>query len=642
MHKARSPIRALLATMFCLSAWVDNAASGANAPWIEPSGVAQRHPHQTPDAEIQVTLSAPYSTTSWDDRDPDQSRFALPLLYLHREREATPQADRTLAVNLSGPVGGSEIEIEAVSYHANVSTGDRHRAARHFRLPNRPCTQEEPCTVQWAFDARTMLSDFYTLHIRDDTGRLVWKNPHPDHPDFVILDTWDLSLGDYTVRVFYATLFPFARGQEDFDNRLAPEGVTHFVEHQFVPIIRETWHTQFQNWGFGPIHPAWDGDNVVEIFVTDPPFALFGGTGTYTISVYEDDSPYPERRVWWFSSNNAFSGYDSLENGYRVVFSHEFFHLVQWNAMLSAGCSTRRWANVFIEAQGMVAPSVQYPELELLGDHIIGRSSAYRGATRRFLQLRLNTSYGVLEAERIHMYDTALYWRFLYEQFGDMGILRAALEEMACGVESDIVTALDGVMDATLARLDGPLRTFEESLVAFAQANYALRLENGRCVAADPSGCKGRYYDPHHMYTDYPSLEAELYHDGFVSTYHGTLPTSFGMDFVEVRLGRALDGQPLRITLQSEGATFGIQLWKLRDGKTKPHAITQKPELMEETSGGLYSLTIPYVDTAQYDRLALIVVRLDPGERLDPAGDYYLTLDSSANIVAEGGSAGSP
>ena len=72
-----------------------------------------------------------------------------------------------------------------------------------------------------------------------------------------------------------------------------------------MPIVVETWKTQFGAWGFGPIHPNWDADKVVEIFFTCPPFALFGGTGTYTAATYTDGSPYPERRMWMLSSDNT-------------------------------------------------------------------------------------------------------------------------------------------------------------------------------------------------------------------------------------------------------------------------------------------------------------------------------------------------
>lgn len=37
---------------------------------------------------------------------------------------------------------------------------------------------------------------------------------------------------------------------------------------------------------------------------------------------------------------------------------------------------------------------------------------------------------------------------------------------------------------------------------------------------------------------------------------------------------------------------------------------------------------IPQVDTTAYDRLALIVTRLDSDETTDPLGSYSITLDS--------------
>ncbi|NIQ77960.1 MAG: hypothetical protein GTN93_07675, partial [Anaerolineae bacterium] len=62
-------------------------------------------------------------------------------------------------------------------------------------------------------------------------------------------------------------------------------------------------------WGFGePLHPDWDADNIVEIIITAYPFALLDGSGTYTVFVKEGH-PYPERRIWWLSSNRSFQSY---------------------------------------------------------------------------------------------------------------------------------------------------------------------------------------------------------------------------------------------------------------------------------------------------------------------------------------------
>jgi len=583
---------------------------------------------------IQVTLSAAHWTTSWDAQDPERPRFDLPLLYLHREREGAAEADRTLAINISGIAARTdiEVEVEVVSWHVNGSTGDQQDETRSFVLPDRPCTSDDPCTVQWTFDPTTTLSDFYCLRVKDSVGHLLWENPYSDQPDFVMLDTWDVGLGDYTVRVYYATLFPFARGQNDLDNRLPPGAVTDFIERQFVPIIVDTWNTQFHTWGFAPIHPDWDPDKVVEIIITDPPFALFDGTGTYTRLIGADGLPYPERRIWWFSSNNAFQAYDSLENGCKVTFSHKFFHLVQWNTLVSTGHPESFWLYVFIEGQGKFAPSVQYPELEIRKNHVVVGNSAYASAANRFLALRLNTSYKDLETSKEGKYDATLYWRFLYEQFDDMGIIRASLEEMAVHFDPDIVGSMESAMNEAFRRFGGPFHTFEDSLIAFARANYALRLKNGRCAADDLAECDGFYHDPDNTYAD-PPLEAKLNYDGSLLTYDGSIPTSFGMDFVEVSLNPVVHNQPVVVTFRGEGAVaqFNVQIWKLGPGGAKPQAITPHPGTIPQNRGDAHMYVIPHLDTTAYDRLAFIITRLDAKESPDPIGEYTIVLHAGTD-----------
>jgi len=420
---------------------------------------------------------------------------------------------------------------------------------------------------------------------------------------------------------------------------LEPDAVIDFIESQFVPMIVDTWQTQFHTWGFGPIHPDWDADQVVEVVVTDPPFALFDGTGSYTRLVGADGLPYPERRIWWPSSNNAFQVYDSLENGCKVAFAHEFFHLVQWNILVSGGHPRSFWLHVFIEGQGKFAPSVQYPELEIHRDHVIVAESAYASAANRFLALRSNTSYEVLEADRDGIYDATLYWRFLYERFGSMDIIRASLEEMAHHhTPEDIVGSMKRTMDAAFARFDGPFHTYEESLIAFARANYALHLVNGRCTTANLAGCGGFYYDPQNTYGE-PPIEAELNYDGSQRTHAGAIPASYGMDFVEVSLDPSVNGQPVTIKVQGEGETarFDVQIWKLGRWGAKPCAITSYPETIPQDSGGTHVVAIPQLETTAWDRLAIIVVRLDAGETVEPAGNYRITLESG--MGADGASA---
>jgi len=596
-------------------------------------------------APMQVTCSAAHGTASWDERDLGQGQFDLPLLYVRHQRLAAPSQERTLSIAISGVVGGAEIELELVSWHANVLTGQQHRLSRSFRLPDRACSDADPCTLTWTLEASEIYSDFYSLRVRDATGQVLWQNAYADRPDLVALDTWDVGLDGYTARIIYATLFPFARGPNDLDNRLSPPAVTGFVEGVFASLVAETWHTQFDEWQFGPVHPDWDPDRTVEIIVTDPPFALMGGTGTYTTFAYQDGTVYPERRLWWYATNAAFQAYDSLEHGYRVLYAHEFFHMVQWNAILSARCSTDKWLNVFVEAQGKMAPSVQYPELEMQRDHVVLASSEYGQAAKRYLVSGLKSSYQALEAATVDKYDAALYWRFLYEQSGAMSILRLALEEMACHYRPDIVDGLPEVMDAALARAGGPFTSFEQSLIGFAEANYALRLQDGRCTSNEGTGCEGRHYDPDSIYTD-PSLAARLRYDGKDLGYAGSIPASYGTDLVEVYLDPSLRGQSLTVTLESDGARFGFQVWevngnradrqaarlgdKLGEAGGRPRALTAQPTSVQAGEDGVQTFTISQLEPSECDRLALIITRLDADEHLDPVGRYRIEITSAA------------
>jgi hypothetical protein len=295
----------------------------------------------TTSKSVHVRLSAAHTTTSWIALDSTAEKFELPLLYLHHERNAAAAPERSLDIVITGIASETQLQIEVISRHLNVSTRNRHRETRSFVLLDRPCSSDEPCVIRCTFDLGSALSDFYALRVMDETGAVLWKSSKPAQPDFVAHDTWDVALDAYTVRIIYAQLFTYAMGVEDAGNRLPPPAVTDFVERCFVPIIQDTWRTQFHEWEFGSlIHPDWDRDKIVEIIVTPRTLALFGGTGTYTVFNGATEHLYRERRIWWRSTNEVFQLWDSLENAYRAVFAHEFFHLAQWNVLLSTGRPT--------------------------------------------------------------------------------------------------------------------------------------------------------------------------------------------------------------------------------------------------------------------------------------------------------------
>ena len=638
MYRSRSAITHLLALILFLSATVKGAASGAQQPLPAATVGGLPAAQAAAPSAVQLTLSAAHATTSWDSRLPVPEPFQLPLLTLHQQQRATDAGERTLTIQVAGLAGGTPVELEVRSWHEHPVTGAQQQVHGRAMLPDRPCTAAAPCTLSWALDAATTLSDFYRLALRDGDGDLLWQNPDPQRPDFVALDTWNVDIAPYTVRIHYAVLFPFARGEQHLDERLAPQAVHAFIGGQFVPIVLQAWRTQFGPWGFGPIHPRWDADRVVEVTFTCPPFALFEGTGTYTVSTYRDGSPYPERRIWLLSNDKVLRRYHSLEDGFRIVCSHEFFHLAQWNVRLSAGQAAPRWTNVIVEAQAIAASSIQYPQLELSRGHLSSTKSQYSASAERFLEKRLEASYADLEAEEVHRYDAALYWRFLYERYGDMRVFRSALEELARRPAAETAATLDAIMDAALSRVKGPFESYEDSLAAFARANAALLIEEGRCTAQDRAACGERYHDPQRMYTT-PFWEAMLYYQGSKLEHAGTIPASYGTDLIQVSLGADLEGASLVIAFRGQGARFHVEAWRLHMDEAGPrnpargltglHAVTPRPEALSGDCSAECTYAISNVAPEQVDRLMLIIVRLDPHEDRDPLGAYQLTVAPS-------------
>lgn len=260
----------------------------------------------------------------------------------------------------------------------------------------------------------------------------------------------------------------------------------------------------------------------------------------------------------------------------------------------------------------------------------------------------LNASY-----ESIYPYRAAIYWCFLYEQCGGMAkgaedpaagmqVIKQVLTVLYSGEIVDIgssiglVGAVPEVMDRALAGSACPFKTYEESLISFARAIYTLRLAGGRCTGAGvPEGCG--FYDPHHLYCDPPvSL---ITYPAADRRHSGEIGGSFGMDFVDVILDPAADGQPL--TLEIHGAPgadaeFHVQLWKLMGAGEgmRPRRVptqTMAPEVLMTANGdGHLVYTIPAIDTTAYNRLGLIITRVDAKEGLDPIGAYTIVLHTNA------------
>jgi hypothetical protein len=85
----------------------------------------------------------------------------------------------------------------------------------------------------------------------------------------------------------------------------------------------------------------------------------------------------------------------------------------------------------------------------------------------------------------------------------------------------------------------------------------------------------------------------------------------------------------MTITFQGGGARFRVRVWRLRgdeEGRLWTHA--PNAESLRGDCGTECQLAIPRLHPSQSDRLAVIVVRLDPGEGRDPVGSYRLIMSS--------------
>ncbi len=109
------------------------------------------------------------------------------------------------------------------------------------------------------------------------------------------------------------------------------------------------------------------------------------------------------------------------------------------------------------------------------------------------------------------------------------------------------------------------------------------------------------------------------------------------MDFIELSLDPTVQVRALTVKFQGQGdvARFSVQVWRLRSAEGQARALTPQPETILQGSGGAYTYTISQLDTTKFERLALIIVRLDAAESMDPAGRYNVTLHSPEEVEME-------
>jgi hypothetical protein len=472
--------------------------------------------------------------------------------------------------------------------------------------------------------------------------------------------------------VYYCDMFPFQKSIHDPTTWLPRRDVTAYVGSELVPQMVEAFRIQTDEWGFTWYH-AWtsyrSGKDAERLSV-----ALADGQTWFHGEAPSRGNSRMSIKVK--GGDNA--RYDTLTDGLMSTFHHELFHNLQRNINLHNGGSgdvggaEGAW-QFFSEGTAVLASSVGQPAVQFAPTSAL---RAFMAHARNFVRGDgtvgdLNRSY-----ERMSPYHAAIYWRFLYEQCGGMKdgvedsgagmeVIRRALTELysgkAIGVaqklprilsrifpakstklkmddsidissSTDLIGTVPEIMDRALEGSSCPFKTYEDSLVAFAGAIYGLQLDGGRCIEpGTPAGCG--LYDPHHLYHG-PSRNTITF-AGADQEYQEGIGSSFGVDFVEVILDPAADGQPLTLEFfgaPGAGAEFDVQLWKLLDpgGGARPQRIptpTIAPEsLTRVNADGRQFYVVPAIDTSVHNRLGLIITRLDAKENSDPIGEYTVVL----------------
>jgi hypothetical protein len=680
------------------------SAQEAGTPVSSPTSVAEAKSISSPSQAASVPAASlraasgatiRFKTQNGEVRDgiPAQT-LDVPHLVLYRNGALTGPDERTLSVEVSGidlPPAGITVTLTLETQRLNPDKGRGFKKRipvwqESLRMTNTSGLTQTGITVVFThlFTETVMAgqepiatpTDYFRYEITvTDAGRSKPSSSPTlggDHA-FLMENQWIVELPSVQEEsdgaapdqlvVYYCDMFPFQRNIFDPTSWLPRKDVTGYVQTQLIPAMLEAYRMQTDEWGF-PWHQAWTsyriGDDLERLSVAlTTQSTWFHGMA-------------PRQALSKISINvkgGNHSAYDTLTDGVMSTFHHELFHNLQRNMNLGNGgdgnVGGRQGAwDFFSEGTAVLASSVGQPAVQFT---LAPEERAYVYWANRFvagspiLDEDLNTSYA-----EMNPYHAAIYWRFLYEQCGGMA---DGIEDPATGMNvisralntlynkdivditasTDLVREMPTIMDRALEGSACPFQSYAESLTAFARTIYALRLEGGRCVGPGvPERCG--FYDPESLYSD-PPLSTITY-TGTTAVYTAAdqpqpagIPSSYGMDFVDVVLDPTAGGQALTIEFYGApgaDAQFNVQLWKLGasgDG-ARQHLATPiaAPEVLTQLDAdGHLFYVIPAIDTAEYNRLGLIITRLDSNESSDPTGQYTIALHPDA----AGGSDGS-
>lgn len=589
----------------------------------------------------------------------------IPHLVLNRNGVLTPGYKRTLVVsvsNLAVPSSGMYVQLTIETQHGDPDLGGGEKNTLQIWretnfVPYTALTQEGvSANFNITFDRFTKLqnkmiltpTDYYRYRVvvSDPSGNIL-REISEDYA-FLMENQWRVPLPNVleaspnaapeALLIYFYDMIPFQTNLRDPYTQIPRQEVQRYIQTELIPAMVEAFRIQSDLWEL-PWYREWFNYRSEE-----DPKTLSVALGEHRVW-FHGEAPSLGHAMISIRVDGSVGEYERLTDGIMSIFHHELFHNHQRNISLHFGSQgfiagkEKAW-QVFSEGTAVLASSVGQPNVEFeqtkglrsylkRANAFIGSEGTYGGG--------LNKSYKKIP------YQTAIYWRFLYEKCGGldsgqenpaagMRVIRIALETLYKGEivdinsSTDVAGSLPRIMDHALANTPScPFESYEESLAHFARAIYMLRLEDGRCNTLDNSQECG-FYDPHGLYPT-PPVESISSLMPPITSATGNIPASYGIDFMQVMPGSPAEGKSLKIVFDSAHTSdFNIEVWKIRnlenDDVTSERFPFADDSVSSRTKNG--HLMIGINNMNEFDRLALIITRMDPNEEEDGMGSYEI------------------
>lgn len=592
------------------------------------------------------------------------SERQIPHLVLDRNGVPTPSFERTLLVSLDHlavPKSGLYARLVLETQHPDpdlpknklrkIQVWDETRFVAYSSAPEQSTSLDFTITFPQSIDHQNRSiqtpTDYYSYSITlfDSHGNNL-REIHEEY-GFLLENQWRIPLphvleatpgaAPNELVLYYCNMIRFQADSRDADTRIPRSEVNRYVQTELIPEMVDAFETQTNLWQL-PWYSEWSNFRREE----DPKTlsVALGEKGTW----FHGEAASLGHAMISIRVDGVFGDYASLTDGIMSVFHHELFHNQQRNISFHFGSRGNisglddAWQS-FSEGTAVLASSVGQPTIQLEPS---ARMRSYLKRANGFLGSEGMQGGGLNESYKSVPYQTAIYWRFLYEHCGGldhgrdnpaagMRVIRKSLETLYQGdvvdinSSADLAGALPHVLDTAVKNTPScEFDSYEESLIQFANAIYMLRLKNGRCSgASDISSCG--LYDPYHLYQT-PNAESYQITADPVTKINDSIPSSYGIDLLELKLDPSASNRSLKVIFQNTSNPqdrFNIEAWKmdtqgLRSSASEPVSI--------QTENGYAVMDIDRSGKKTSSIIGLVITRLDPNEDIDASGEYQIEI----------------